>query len=49
MKFYELNLNSSILNSIEKLGFKTPTPIQEKSIPILIKCDKNSKKKRKKQ
>ena len=41
MKFYELNLNSSILNSIEKLGFKTPTPIQEKSIPILIKCDRD--------
>jgi len=31
--FYGLGIAPNILNILDKLGFKTPTPIQEKSIP----------------
>jgi ATP-dependent RNA helicase DeaD len=34
--FKELGLNSGILKAIEELGFETPTPIQEKTIPVLL-------------
>ncbi|MCP4217604.1 MAG: DEAD/DEAH box helicase, partial [bacterium] len=36
MKFTELGLSADTLKSIEALGFETPTPIQEKAIPILL-------------
>ncbi len=36
MKFTELGLNPDTLKSLEKLGFETATPIQEKAIPILL-------------
>ncbi|MDQ7009731.1 MAG: DEAD/DEAH box helicase [Candidatus Gracilibacteria bacterium] len=36
MKFTELNLVSPLQKSLEKMEFKTPTKIQEKSIPILL-------------
>ena len=34
--FYGLGIAPNILNIIDKLGFKTPTPIQEKAIPMGI-------------
>ena len=36
MQFSELPLNSNILKGVEALGFTSPTPVQEKSIPLLI-------------
>lgn len=40
MNFNDLLLNSRILDAINKCGFTTPTPIQEKAIPqILAKRD----------
>ncbi len=37
MTFNELNLIEPILKALETEGYKTPTPIQEQSIPILLK------------
>ena len=37
MLFSELQLDSNILKGIEALGFTTPTPVQQKTIPLLIK------------
>lgn len=34
--FDSLGLNSCILKALQHLGYETPTPIQEKSIPILL-------------
>src|SRR4051812_32094507 len=34
--FEALGLNEQIIRSITELGFTEPTPIQEKSIPILL-------------
>ncbi len=34
--FSDLGLAPSVLKSIQKLGYEKPTPVQEKSIPILI-------------
>src|SRR3989304_6426234 len=34
--FHEMGLPSSILQSLDKLGFKQPTPIQEKTIPLAL-------------
>jgi ATP-dependent RNA helicase RhlE len=34
--FQELNLNTPLLNALNDLGFKTPTPIQEKIYPIVM-------------
>ncbi|MCX5778850.1 MAG: DEAD/DEAH box helicase [Elusimicrobia bacterium] len=34
--FYGLGIAPGLLAAIDKLGFTTPTPIQQKSIPILI-------------
>ena len=36
MLFSELQLNSNILKGIEALGFTTPTPVQQETIPLLI-------------
>ncbi len=36
LDFENLGLDGKILQSIEKLGFETPTPIQEKAIPALL-------------
>lgn len=36
MKFNEMNLIKPIIRAIEKEGFTTPTPIQEKTIPLLL-------------
>jgi len=37
MKFDELNLSSELLRTIQKIGLITPTEIQEKSIPSVLK------------
>jgi ATP-dependent RNA helicase DeaD len=37
MLFSELSLDPNILKGIEALGFTTPTPVQQESIPLLIK------------
>ena len=36
MNFSELNLPEEILSAISKLGYKEPSPIQEKTIPSLL-------------
>jgi ATP-dependent RNA helicase RhlE len=36
MNFTDLNLNKELLAQIKKLGYKTPTPIQEKAIPLAL-------------
>lgn len=36
MLFKEMGLSTEILSAITDLGFETPTPIQEKVIPVLI-------------
>ena len=36
MTFNELNLISPILSALETEGYKTPTPIQEQAIPIIM-------------
>lgn len=36
MNFSEMNLIKPILRAIEKEGFTTPSPIQEKTIPLLL-------------
>jgi ATP-dependent RNA helicase RhlE len=36
MKFSELGLDDSILTALNQKGYTTPTPIQEKSIPIIL-------------
>lgn len=35
-KFNELGLSENILEVLEQIGFETPTPIQEKAIPMLL-------------
>lgn len=35
--FESLGLSTNLLKVIEEMGFTTPTPIQEKSIPLLLK------------
>lgn len=37
MTFKELALNEQLLEGLEAMGFETATPIQEKSIPIILK------------
>ncbi len=37
MTFEELGLKSEVLKSLKEMGFKAPTPIQEKAIPHLLK------------
>ncbi|MDP4487485.1 DEAD/DEAH box helicase [Pseudoalteromonas piscicida] len=36
MTFSELQLHPELLSAITELGFESPTPIQEKSIPLLL-------------
>ncbi len=36
MDFKEIGVREDIVQTLEKLGIKTPTPVQEKSIPILM-------------
>ncbi|MGB7784720.1 MAG: DEAD/DEAH box helicase [Salinimicrobium sp.] len=36
MTFQDLNLNTPLLNALEELGITTPTPIQEKSSPVIL-------------
>ena len=37
MKFSELNLNDQVLDALDAMRFEECTPIQEKSIPLLLK------------
>jgi ATP-dependent RNA helicase DeaD len=39
--FDALGLSGAVLNVISSLGFETPTPIQEKTIPLLLKGDRD--------
>ena len=39
--FKELGLNSEIMKSLNDLGFKEPSPIQEKAIPFILKSKKD--------
>lgn len=36
MTFEDLQLNKNILRAIEELGYKEPTPIQQKAIPLIL-------------
>jgi len=36
MKFYKLGLNKELENGLEMMGFENATPIQEKTIPIIL-------------
>ena len=36
MGFEKLGLQKKILQGINKVGYEKPTPIQEKSIPLII-------------
>ena len=36
MQFTDLNLSTEVLRAIEEMGYKEPTLIQEKSIPVLL-------------
>jgi ATP-dependent RNA helicase RhlE len=36
MLFSELQLSPPILKALEEEGYTTPTPIQEKSIPVIL-------------
>ena len=40
-KFKDLGLQSSLLKAIDKLGFVNPTPIQNKSIPIVLNSSRD--------
>ena len=37
MKFTDLGLNEHILRAIKDQGYDTPTPVQEKAIPVVLK------------
>ena len=41
MLFSELSLKPELLNAVQELGFTQPTPVQEESIPLLIKEDRD--------
>ncbi|ANQ53680.1 RNA helicase [Thermosipho sp. 1063] len=41
MNFEDFNLSEKTLRAIYEKGFETPTPVQEKVIPILLKKEKN--------
>lgn len=38
-KFEQLGLNPSILKAVEEMGFESPSEVQEKAIPVLLKED----------
>ena len=37
LKFTELGLSEDILSAITKVGYETPTPIQEQSLPVAFR------------
>ena len=37
--FTDFGLNDNIIKAIEELGFETPTPIQERTIPAIMASD----------
>jgi len=37
--FRELGINERVISAIEKMGFKSPMPIQKKAIPMLLQND----------
>ena len=37
IKFSDLGLSDAILKTLEEIGYETPSPIQEKAIPVLLK------------
>lgn len=39
--FEEANLNPNIVKALEDIGFTTPTPIQQQSIPYLLSSDRD--------
>jgi ATP-dependent RNA helicase DeaD len=39
--FQSLGLSQALLDTIQKMGFENPTPVQEKAIPVLLKGDKD--------
>lgn len=39
--FEDLGLSKGLVESVQLLGFETPTPIQEKAIPVLLKGDQD--------
>ena len=39
IKFDELGLNDNILKAVTELGFETPTPVQEKTIPYILESE----------
>ena len=39
LSFAELGLNADLLKGLDKLGFATPTPVQEEVIPRLLKLE----------
>jgi ATP-dependent RNA helicase DeaD len=41
MTFAELGLNEQLIQATDALGFTTPTPVQEQSIPVLISGTKD--------
>ncbi|MCL3782561.1 DEAD/DEAH box helicase [Prolixibacteraceae bacterium JC049] len=43
MTFAEIGLSPEILQSITESGFETPTPIQEKSIPLILNTENDIK------
>ena len=36
MSFQSLGLNNALLKAVEKQGYKTPSPIQIKAIPLIL-------------
>ncbi|PID70616.1 DEAD/DEAH box helicase [bacterium DOLZORAL124_38_8] len=41
MKFSDFNLSNEVQHALNDLGFETPTPIQEKSIPQLLESNQD--------
>lgn len=41
MTFKELGLNDNLIKAVEALGFETPSPIQEKTIPVLLEGNRD--------
>ena len=39
--FEELGLRLELLRSLTDIGFTTPTPVQEKAIPLMLKSEKD--------
>ena len=36
MRFQDLKIDEAILKAIREVGYDTPTPIQEKAIPVVL-------------